>query len=547
MITWALAWLGLFGCGPTRTDPVLATTVRPNILIIDIDSLRSDRIALGEDGTTVAPNIMGLASEGVHFSRVVVPSGWTLPSFVTLLAGRIPSNTLLASDEVELDAVGGDRLLPAILEAYGYQTGVAWGNTTLSQHSLVHRWFGEGESADLGNIEAYTMRVLEGVDTPFFHLIHDMDLHVIWDSDAASRSAVAGDTRSEWTIQWDWMHGQYDALLGSYDLKLGALLEALHSAGLRENTIIVVISNHGEELEDHHPGISGHGVVLFDNVSTVPLVIAGPMLSARGERIETPILLQDLAPTLLALADIPIHAEMTGVSLVSAFQDGGASLPRRDGFSSTFSRAAAVRSDPFKLILQPLGCPAEERREFPGLEGLLCQTVYDLDEDPKEKRDISAANPDLTTSLRNRLGAFLATQAWIDPRDHDAQFRAQMRRKGYWQAATEGGESRDAKEGRDETEAPRIDSMAVNVQRRVMPNVGALDGDSTDAPLSCRIMFEVDTEGVPTSTTPIVCDERYADEVLAAAEKWRFHPWMVDGKPAPFRVVKEIRFTSSER
>jgi arylsulfatase A-like enzyme len=538
---WAsLLLLMMLGCQGSEEGSSGTDEPRPNILLIDIDSLRTDRIQVDDQGQTVAPNIMGLASTGVRFSKVVVPSGWTLPSFVTLLAGRIPSSTLLATDEQQWDASATDRLLPNILSAYGYSNGVGWGTTTLSQHSRAREWFGGEAAEDLVDIDTYTARLSQPVTEPFFHVLHDMDLHFMRTRGQAADAELDALSPAQ---RRELFHSRtksgYDALLSAYDDKIGRLLLALDKSGLRKRTIIVLTSNHGEELGDHDINTIGHGSILFDTVVTVPLIIAAPSIAARGRVVDNPVLLQDVAPTLLEMVNIAVHQEMSGISLVPALGIEAAAPPTRDGFTLTFRRAAALRTNNFKIILHPVLCPDAQRRSFVPLEGGMCERVYNIETDPGELRDISTANPDLAASLRKRLLGWVEARFEQAPTTHDPAFRAELQKRGYWQMATATKQASSVDGSRD---VLRVDSMAVEVMVRIIPEIQAPEGVSTDTPVSCRVRFDVDTKGVPSEVRALACDEAHAQAILDVAEAWRFKPWKVDGEAVQFMVVKEVRF-----
>ncbi len=532
------------GCGPTPVNTVDTESAAPNILIIDIDSLRSDRVELDSDGKTIAPNLMSLASEGVRFSSVEVPSGSALASFVTLLAGRTPPQVVRASNEGQLEDLAGDHLLPSIFGARGYAIGIARGAADQARAKTRQEWFGGPGSDDLKDIDAYTRLIATGLKEPFFHVISDMDLHVLEDPDEAFGEVDPRDSRDTQVIHQQWLTQQYDNRLQGYDAKVGALLAAVKKAGLRKSTIIVVATNRGEELADHGVGITSKAKLLYKTVSMVPLIISAPSMPGRGDVIDAPIQLRDLAPTLLELAELPIHPKMTGTSLVPSLKAPASPLPMRETYMSTFQQAAAVRSGFHKLIYQPVGCEPNERMPLPPLTGSVCELVFDLSQDPDERNNIAKNNPGLTTSLRQRLLAFLQLQNASNPEQYDRDFREGVRRAGYWQAATT---SADIALVEPEPSPPkrmkieRVDSRSIVVSKRVVPQVVIADGSETsEEALSCRIKFEVDPQGVPTDVQPVVCDERYTSTVLSAAKEWRFLPWFVDDTATAFKVVKTI-------
>jgi arylsulfatase A-like enzyme len=180
----------------------------------------------------------------------------------------------------------------------------------------------------------------------------------------------------------------YDGEVQRVDGLVGALLAMLDERGLADRTVVVVASDHGQELGDHGGYTYGH--TLYDEVVHVPLIVAGPGVTAVGQAVDTPVSLIDLAPTLAEMAGTVLSGEAQGISLVPALQ--GQAIDERPVFSEALYRVPfnqqAIQSGGYKLIY----------RESDGQVEL-----YDLQADPAESHDLAAERPDVADALRNDL------------------------------------------------------------------------------------------------------------------------------------------------
>jgi arylsulfatase A-like enzyme len=180
----------------------------------------------------------------------------------------------------------------------------------------------------------------------------------------------------------------YDGEVQHVDGLVGALLVMLDEHGLTDRTVVVVASDHGQELGDHGGYTYGH--TLYDEVVRVPIIVAGPGVAAVGQAVDTPVSLIDLAPTLAEMAGTVLSGEAQGISLVPALQ--GQALDERPVFSEALYRVPfdqqAIRSGGYKLIYRESDVQVE---------------LYDLQADPAESHDLAAERPDVADALRNDL------------------------------------------------------------------------------------------------------------------------------------------------
>ncbi len=167
----------------------------------------------------------------------------------------------------------------------------------------------------------------------------------------------------------------YHACVSFIDAQISIVLEHLKVAGLDDNTIVVLTSDHGYHLGDHF--LWGK-VTLFDIGAKVPLVIRVPDSSARGQRCEAMAELVDLFPTLTDLAGLPAPEHLQGVSLAPLLDDPAAEHEKSDAYSVVTWRGQlgyAIRNQNWRYAKWPGG-----------------EELYDLRRDPSERHNL-AANP----------------------------------------------------------------------------------------------------------------------------------------------------------
>ncbi|MEQ1920601.1 MAG: sulfatase/phosphatase domain-containing protein, partial [Elusimicrobiota bacterium] len=187
----------------------------------------------------------------------------------------------------------------------------------------------------------------------------------------------------------------YDEGIVAVDRALETLWAELKRLGLYENTVIILTSDHGEELGEQ--GAFRHNFCLLDSVSRVPLVVRIPSVQG-GLRVKPQVQLIDVAPTVLDLLNIPIPSTFTGVSLAPLLKGAAGDGPSPYAFSSSDTPEGrnalfSVRSEKWKLLRY-----ANPPR----------QLLFDLTNDPKETADVAASHPDMTRDLSSRLDRWLA-------------------------------------------------------------------------------------------------------------------------------------------
>ena len=354
---------------------------KPHIVLISIDTLRSDRAN--------TPNLRALAADGVTFERAFAHVPLTLPSHASVFTGLLPAHHGVR-DNAGYVLDPKTPTIASLLRQHGYATGGAISayvlRGTTNAGSGFETWDDEIrfiEGAPMGNlarpgnvtVDVMTRWIASHSAQPFFAFVHLFEPHAPYEP-------------------------AYDADVAAADRHVGRLLQALRDAGLYDGALIVLLSDHGEGLGDH--GEQEHGVLLYREALQVPLIVKLPRNERAGTRVTRTVQLVDVLPTI---------ASLTGVSAPktdgrSLFEEG----PERPLFSETlyprihlgWSELRSVIAWPHHLIDGPK------------------PELYDLAADPRETRDLRAADRRAYARLRTALATAPSTESAaprIDPEE----------------------------------------------------------------------------------------------------------------------------------
>lgn len=425
-----------------RPDPTPApANGKPDVVVIVIDTLRADRLGPWGNERGLTPNLDALAARGTVFLDATSPAPWTLPSFGSLLTGRLPyahgAGTNPGDNNTHAPLDPTVPTLAAAMTDGGYRTGA------LVTNGYIKRYFGLDRGFDLYDdalglahelsmptpYDQLGLTILQdryyrrasrmadaGIDWwaateggPRFLLLHFMDVHKPYLPDPDDLERLAGRRAPDNVRPSD--PDAYDAELIGIDRELARFL-----AVLGPDTIVVLTSDHGETF-DEHPGAYPqdaveahvvHGQNLYQELLHVPLLVVGPGVPA-GQRVTRPVASFDLVPTVLQLAGQPPLAALDAEPLVEALGGAAASTERAIRSQAilygTEKRAVRVGAD--KLIETRWG-----------------RELYDLQNDPGEARDRSVAEAARVEALLPLLPAQSTAAAQQVPDDLKKQLEA---------------------------------------------------------------------------------------------------------------------------
>ncbi|WP_114576540.1 sulfatase [Saliphagus sp. LR7] len=402
-----------------------------NVLLVTVDCLRADRFREGIDAGLL-PTFADLDARGTTFDDAFTVANTTDPSLTSILTGAYPMDHGVVENGWGLPAdrpVAAERFREAGYNTFGvvsvdhladdhsglgcgfdrYFDGSAYGTlypilSRIYDTKGFNAVFGAVKDRGVGpyTVKRFLRRTglidlhcrparkvtadarsgLEAVEEPFFGWVHYFDLH-------EPRNAPPG-------LRAD--HDEYTAAMIHADDHVGRLLDDLEERGLAEETLVVLTGDHGEALGDH--GYTGHGRTLYDEELHVPLVFAHDSLPAGtvGRQART----VDIVPTLLSLSGL----DPLGPAGRPLFADGAPLAEDRPLFAMaypTFEDRVALRTEGWKLV-RDRGAGDEE--------------LYDLADDPGERRDLAGEHPERRGDLAAEL------DDWLD--EFDAVERQQV-------------------------------------------------------------------------------------------------------------------------
>ena len=399
-LPWLLVTpLFLISCGAPKAPP--------NILIYVVDTLRSDAISLENEATSHTPHWASLSRNGVTFENAYANASWTRASMASLMTGLLPwhHSTESRSDRLPETA----RTLTELFAEHGYSTAIVSANPNISPvfgfEQAVEQFsplYARSRPGIVGGHELVTpstvvnaeaMLWLEDVQQPFFLLALAIDPHAPYAPPAEfdpgqhrKADAVADAARTPSNV--DRVRERYLGEVAFNDASFGQLVDFLKQRNLWENTVVILTSDHGEAFWEY--GQAGHGKSLHEEVLRVPLILHGAddrLLP--GQRIQRPVSLIDLAPTLLDLAQLPIPKGLDGQSLLERKPKPS---PILAGLDLDQHRLQSALEPPYKLV----------RNLNTGT-----QSLYRLDDSTAEAIPVDPTRDPLARKAQARLEAAL--------------------------------------------------------------------------------------------------------------------------------------------
>lgn len=470
----------------------------PNILLISFDTVRADRLSVYGHKHDTTPNLERLAASGVVFEQAFSQGNESAYSHASIFTGLYASE-VAAPIYNTYGVPESATLVPEVLKLYGYKTAafVAGGHVSegfgFNQgYDTFHSEVGFASFYDTGPDAEEWLQEQDGA-APWFMFLHSYDAHrpyqkpgpwnhmyangegsrvaeqiasvsnlselvvdgeyfpdmepqyfrhpsgeMIMSTDTYEVTAQRmRDTDGMKVTDADREHVQahYDGSIRYADLLLGEFLARAEDEGQLENTVIILLSDHGEDLLDH--GYMNHRTGLYDTCIRVPTIVSGPGFT-QNTRASTPVDALDIAPTILAIAGATPPAGLRGRDLRAVATGTAPALEYT--FSEGVMDMVSVRTPNFKLVYHHAPLQAAGYADTLASAALTAEhfTLFDVVNDPGEKTDLIEKRLEEAEKLREALvtwrrglvsGTHTLSQDAIDPNVAD-----QMRKHGYWEA-----------------------------------------------------------------------------------------------------------------
>ncbi len=400
-----------------------------NIILISLDSVRPDHLGCYGYNRDTSPVIDEIAAHGAIFKNAISASPWTLPSHMSILSSKYPSEAgfFQAREGTTPRLVPGhylnycrmqseDPALAEILKANNYRTAAFTGGIFVSPVFFMDRGFEEFYESriaknemglidvkdDLENVRKW---LKENSDEKFFIFFHTYETHF-------PNTREIFKTKNKGNLK-DSIISRYDSGIRYTDEALKTVLTFLKQKNLMHDTLIIITSDHGENFSPlaikYGKNKSGfHGMSMYDSELKVPLIIGGIEGRIKGKSIDEQVRTIDIMPTILELAGIPVDSNLRGKSLALYMNSKEPEQKEVLAFSeATFirkniSEKKSLRTSNYKLV-KNLGTDEEKK-----MDSYEPYELYNLKDDSGETRNIVSREKDIFTTLRVQLNKMIA-------------------------------------------------------------------------------------------------------------------------------------------
>lgn len=433
---------GLFAASYARAEG--AAQRPPNILLIITDDQGYGDLACHGNPIIRTPNLDRLHDESMRLTQFHVCPVCS-PTRSSLMTGRYNYRTGVVDTYIGRSMMHGDEItLPEVLGANGYRTGI-FGKWHLGdnypmramdqgfEESLVHRGGGIGQASDPPGNRYFDPVLLhngkddkyEGYCTDIFtsaaiRFVEEHKNDPFFCYLATNAPHLPLEIAEEYVEPYR-ISGVKEEVAKAYgmitniDDNAGRILAHLDTLGLRENTIVIFMTDNGSAnpggVDSFNAGMRGWKGEVYEGGIRVPFFIRWPGTLAAGKEVDRIAAHIDLFPTLIAACGVstPDDVKRDGVNLLPLLTGESAAWPERTlffqwhrGDAPEAFRQCAVRTQQYKLIN--------------GKE------LYDIEADPGELHDIASGHPDIVSRLRAEYEAWYAdvstSRGYAAPRIH---------------------------------------------------------------------------------------------------------------------------------
>ncbi len=422
----------------TRAEPGPG---RPSVILISLDTVRADRVGLYGYARPTTPALDAFSAGAVTFDAAIAASPWTLPSHSSMLTSLHPHNhgSVVPSRRLRESAT----TLAEVLLDRGYATAAFTGSGYVSAKFGLDQGFETFVEMRHRHTRAIVSRALEWLrdqsDRPFFLFVHTYEPHSPYLDGRFAAAAEAGqigesfdrkDLEAMREGRWEpsaeerrYISDLYDGDIRSTDDALSGLLQGLRERGLLDRSLIVITSDHGEEMFERNVRRSAaHGHSLYEELIRIPLVVRHPPAFAGGRRVGAPAALVDIPLTIAGALGIPWPDRTDGLDLrqlLTPGEEAGREVVLSEALRSG-TQKRSLRGERFKFI-----APLDPAAGAPEL--------FDLASDPREVSNLSGERADLSDRYARLAAAYEVAHAGGDEALIDPELHEQLRALGYVQ------------------------------------------------------------------------------------------------------------------
>ncbi len=366
-----------------RRDEIFARlgiSAPKSVILLTIDALRADRTGFGGyRKNATSPFLDRLAAESIVFDRAYAQASFSLPSVMSLFTGRYPASLNSWRAKNDLEAYPGEYTIAELLRLNGFRTVGLPAYPDNMLHTIFldfKRGFDSYFISDVNQARSAPEVFADALsdlgrepERKSLHWIHLMEVHGPY----PQKHTPFGNTVSD----------QYDHATLTVDRAFEEFWQRATSQGLLKDTLVIVHSDHGEELFDH--GGRFHGSELYEEQIHVPLFFWMDGIMPR--QVEGPVELVDLLPTIADALDLPLPGRLHGDSLLPTFIG---EAPSGLAISQVMNDVVAG-----KMLVAAIQNDAKVIRNIEDQS----TEYYDLSRDPRE----SNPNADLDTQALDAL------------------------------------------------------------------------------------------------------------------------------------------------
>ena len=393
-------------------SPEIITQKTPdekNVILFILDAVRPDHLSCYGYDRKTSPTIDALARSGVIFKSAITAATWTLPSHMSIFSGLYPSECGYNPDtfnnkiipQSSFPALGMEiRTMAEYLSDYGYSTTAFTGGGILKPEYNFDQGFHHFEH--LNNDKDMRIQISSAIDwirnnlkNKFFLTIHTYDTHCPYTHNIFNSSKAASPEIK--AIE------SYDSGILFADNQMKLVIDFLKSAGIFNDTLIIVMSDHGENFNPNQLKINegnpcgSHGETLYDCELKIPLILTGAGIPSAGMVIDEQVRTVDILPTILDILHIETEHNFRGRSLLPLMK--GKMLPiaiaYSEGVRATSRKICnifSIRTNKYKLIKNVITHCTLSQPEY---------ELYDLENDPEEKTNLKDLLPSVLNKLTN--------------------------------------------------------------------------------------------------------------------------------------------------